>query len=214
MKLRRGATFDGADLIGLVWRLVRDHDFDPAEFVLAGSARLWQEGFLPQLSDLDLVAIGSTWDTAWDMAVDGQAEFGEGTLNHAKTVRMFESRIEIYNAWIPPHSDPHRLVDEADQIRGLLYLPLWTVVDYKTRLDRPKDRDDLALLRSSSGTARFTGSCIADRSGAGQETASSTAIVPTSAITIPDPMTETRSHQNFQCAMRLTSATSAANDSR
>jgi hypothetical protein len=148
LDFRGDTTYDGAELIGLVWHLIRERDFKPDEFVLAGSARLWREGCLSRLSDIDVVAIGSTWDIAWSMALSGEAEFGEGSLNHAKTVKLFGSRVEICNSWLPPHSDPHRLVYEAEQIKGLLYPPLATVVEYKEQIGRPKDHADLARLRS------------------------------------------------------------------
>lgn len=210
MNFRGDATYDGAELIGLVWQLVRQRDFRPDEFVLAGSARLWREGCLSRLSDLDLVAIGSTWDKAWDMALNGEAEFGEGSLNLAKTVRLFGSRVEICNAWLPPHGDPHRLIDEAEQVKGLLYPPLSAVVEYKERIDRPKDRADLAQLRTHLAESF----CGRASSQIGQSRADSTAITPIKVMTAPEPRIESRSHQNFQCAMRRTNATSAASDAR
>ncbi|GAB3653410.1 hypothetical protein [Glycomyces tarimensis] len=143
MNMRSGATYDGRALIDLVWQLVRDEAFDPREFVLAGSARLWREGCIPRLSDLDLVAIGRTWDRAWELGLDGTGEFGSGSLNMGKTVLLFGGRIEVSNAWIPPYSDPHRLIECAEIIDELRYPTIAAVVDYKRAIGRPKDLSDL-----------------------------------------------------------------------
>ena len=147
LNVRSGTTYDGVELIEIVHDLVEYEHFNPDEFVIAGSARLWLDGFIPKLSDVDLVAIGSTWDLAWDMAVEGIASFGEAPLNRGKTVKLFDSRIEIFNSWISPHNDPYRLVAEAESIGGLRYLSVRTVVECKRNLNRPKDRVDLARLR-------------------------------------------------------------------
>jgi hypothetical protein len=157
LNTRSGVTYDGAELIKIVHDLVENKDFNPKEFVIAGSARLWLEGYIPRLSDVDLVAIGYTWDLAWDLAVEakkGIASFGEAPLNGGKSVKLFDSRIEIFNSWIPPHNDPYRLVAEAECIGGLRYPSVQTVVEYKRVLGREKDQADLARLPQAEATAQ------------------------------------------------------------
>lgn len=146
MNTRSGATYDGAELIEIVHDLVEYEHFNPDEFVIAGSGRLWIEGCIPRLSDVDLVAIGPTWDLAWDLAVDGIASFREAPLNRGKSVQLFDSRIEIFNSWISPHNDPYRLVAEAEKIDGLRFPSMQTVVEYKRSLGRAKDHYDLARV--------------------------------------------------------------------
>lgn len=142
-----GLAHDGEELIGLAWRLVREWGFDPADFVIAGSARLWIEGYVDRLSDLDLVARGSTWQRAWDMALRGDAQFGEGSVDRAKVIHVFSRLVEIGDHWILPTISSDELIDEADVIRGLRYFPLDTVVQYKRSLGREKDHIDLETIR-------------------------------------------------------------------
>ncbi|MEU6247480.1 hypothetical protein [Glycomyces sp. NPDC047010] len=146
--------YSGHGLLGLVRDLIEQGRFDPQEFVIAGSARLWVEGYIPALSDLDIVAIGSTWDNAWEMALSGEGVFFEGPLNHAKLIRLHGNRIEVSNSWLSPYADPYRLIEEAEIIEGLRYPSLATVADYKRRLGRPKDQTDLSAITSS--TARYS----------------------------------------------------------
>lgn len=137
---------DGAVLLGLIWQLVYERDFEPADFVLAGSARLWIDGYIGGISDLDVVARGSTWERAWDMALRGEALFGEGSIDHAKVIRLFGNRIEVGDHWVLPTVSADELIDESDIIGGLRYFRLETVQFYKKYLDRAKDRSDLEKL--------------------------------------------------------------------
>jgi hypothetical protein len=143
-----GTAHNGAELIGLAWKLVRERGFDPSDFVIAGSARLWIDGYIDVLSDLDLVARGVTWQRAWDMALRGDARFAEGSVDNAKVVHAFGGRVEIGDHWILPTIGPDELIDEADVIGGLRYFPLDTVVRTKQMLGRRKDELHLAAIRS------------------------------------------------------------------
>lgn len=148
MQPRRWPTYNGSDLIGLVWQLVHERDFDPADFVIAGSARLWVDGYIHRISDLDMVARDATWERAWDMALRGEASFGEASIDGAKVIRLFSGRVEISDHWVLPTISADELIDEADVIRGLRYFRLETVQLYKRRLGRAKDRTDLEALQS------------------------------------------------------------------
>ncbi|WP_026922953.1 hypothetical protein [Glycomyces arizonensis] len=147
MQPQRRPAYDGADLVGLIWQLVYERDFEPADFVIAGSARLWIDGYIREVSDLDVVARGATWERAWDMALRGEALFGEGSVDHAKVIRLFGDRVEVGDHWVLPTISADELIDEADVIGGLRYFRLETVQLYKKYLDRAKDRTDLEALR-------------------------------------------------------------------
>jgi hypothetical protein len=126
---------------------VRERGFDPADFVIAGSARLWIDGYVSAPSDLDIVARGATWERAWDMALRGDASFAEGSVDGAKVVHAFGGLVEIGDHWILPTISPDELIDEADIIGGLRYFPMDIVVQYKRALGREKDRGDLDAIR-------------------------------------------------------------------
>lgn len=203
MNTRSGATYDGAELIEIVHDLVQFEHFNPDEFVIAGSARLWLEGCITELSDLDLVAIGSTWDRAWDLAVEGIASFGEGSLNLGKTVTLFQSRIEISNAWISPHGDPYRLIENATCIDGLRYPSLKTVIEYKTASGRLKDEFDLARLRACRpGSSKDP---VEPPQKIHEHHEAATAVSGGAATTL-DPMPERKGQRNSNCGIRRVAA--------
>lgn len=142
----RGNTHNGSHLLGLVWRLVRDEAFDPEDFVLVGSARLLATGHRRRLSDIDIVARGDTWLRALKLA-----ELGRGYTEHTKVsgatvVRLFEGLVEVCDRWFMPGCDTDTLIDQADGFDGLRYMALDDFKAYKQKLDRPKDRLDLAML--------------------------------------------------------------------
>jgi hypothetical protein len=150
----RGEKFNGFKLVELLRQHV-PHDFDPEDFLIAGSARLWAGGVTQQLSDLDILARpeSSTWKRAEDLAFMHAPLFGneplrESTYTHDKIARLYGGVVEVCQTWLLPGSDTASLLDNAERIDGLKYLPLHEVVAYKRMLDREKDRVDLAALDS------------------------------------------------------------------
>ncbi|GAA2260816.1 hypothetical protein GCM10009853_012360 [Glycomyces scopariae] len=140
--------------------LLRQHlpaDFDPEDFLIAGSARLWAGGITQQLSDLDLlVRPGSpTWDRAVELAFEHALVFEHAPLrtsdyNGDKIACLYSGIVEVCQSWLLPGSDTERLLATADVIDGLRYLPVPEVIAYKRYLDRPKDRIDLAAVEQYS----------------------------------------------------------------
>ncbi|RRS00609.1 hypothetical protein [Glycomyces terrestris] len=150
MTRTRTTRFNGFKLV----ELLRQHlpaDFDPEDFLIAGSARLWAGGITHQLSDLDLlVRPGSTtWERAMELAFEHAVVFGNAPLrtsdyNGDKIACLYGGLLEVCQSWLLPDSDTERLLANADVIDGLKYLPVSEVIAYKRYLDRPKDRADLA----------------------------------------------------------------------
>ncbi|MEU6859566.1 hypothetical protein AB0B28_11930 [Glycomyces sp. NPDC046736] len=147
-------THDGAQLLGLVWRLVRDEGFDPADFVLAGSARLMATGFRRRLSDIDIVARGETWSRARELARVGRGYTERTAVSGARVVRLFEGLVEVCDHWFMPGLESDSIIDRAERIDGLPYMTLADLKAYKQKLDRPKDRRDLAVIARSEGAQR------------------------------------------------------------
>jgi hypothetical protein len=142
------AGYDGAELYELVRRLIRDHGFATHDFVLAGSTRLWVEGIVYTLSDIDIVARGATWVTAFKLAQTighGGVDWGEYTGD--PIAQLFGRRINVSERWLRWRDRTDALIDSADVIEGLPHLPLEEVVAYKRELRRPKDIEHLAQIR-------------------------------------------------------------------
>ncbi|MFC3494260.1 hypothetical protein [Glycomyces rhizosphaerae] len=148
----RGEVYNGFKLI----ELLRSHvplDFDPDDFLIAGSARLWAGGITSRLSDLDLVARpgSDTWRRAQELAFTHALVFDADPLRLSdytgdKIARLYSGVIEVSEHWILPGSDTEMLLERAEVIDGLKYLPLTEVIAYKHMLSRPKDLSDLQAI--------------------------------------------------------------------
>ncbi len=163
MTRTRTTRFNGFKLV----ELLRQHlplDFDPEDFLIAGSARLWAGGITHQLSDLDLLVRpgSSTWDRAMELAFEHALVFGHAPLrtsdhNGDKIARLYGGVVEVCQSWLLPGSDTEKLLETADVIDGLKYLPIPEVIAYKRYLDRPKDRSDLSVIERYFGRPNSTG---------------------------------------------------------
>jgi hypothetical protein len=146
----RNAVYRHGELVALIWKLIRKNLFDPADFVLAGSARLLRDAVIEHASDLDVVARGATFANALTLAHlpehDGLT-IGENTGD--KIAQLFGGRINVSARWLDREASIDDLIEGAEVLDGLRYFRIDDVIAYKTMLDRPKDRADLAALAES-----------------------------------------------------------------
>ena len=54
--------------------------------------------------------------------------------------------IEIFKDWLPWFNDPNHLVDCADKIKGIRFVKLEYVMQWKKAMNREKDRKDIRLI--------------------------------------------------------------------
>lgn len=151
-----GGGYAGKKLLGLVQKLVRTGSFEPNDFVIAGSARIFIAGKRSWLSDLDIVARGSTWEEAKRLVTRGKGYRTRGSISGDEVVRLYGDRIEVCDRWFMEGSDTDQLIECAEVHRGLRFFSIDQVIEYKSHLDRPKDRDDLAALSTSWAPSRNT----------------------------------------------------------
>ncbi|MDN3239421.1 hypothetical protein [Glycomyces tritici] len=142
---------DGFELIELLHRHVPS-DFNPDDFVIAGSARLIAHGIAQPFTDLDLlVRPGSkTWQRALELAFEHASEYEHVPLKTssytgAKIALLYGGAIEVCETWVLPGST-EELLAEAEEIDGLKYLPMREVIAYKLTMNRKKDVADLAAI--------------------------------------------------------------------
>jgi hypothetical protein len=150
-------TYNGFKLIELIRQHI-PHDFDPKDFLLAGSARLWAGGLQQQLSDVDILARpgSDTWRRAVELAFVHAPLFGHEPLRASdytgdKIARLYGGVVEVCDTWVLPGRRTGELIDAADAIDGLRYLTIEDVIAYKRYLDRPKDVFDLAAIERRLG---------------------------------------------------------------
>lgn len=127
-------------------RLLSSLDLPSEDFVVFGSGPLLAHGLKDTVDDLDVLARGEAWRKAERLATPEPAPSGVG-----RVVKPFNDSIEIFDAWAPKGWDVDQLIDEADIIEGIRFVPLKTVLKWKESAHRPKDDDDIALLRDHLG---------------------------------------------------------------
>jgi hypothetical protein len=155
---------NGFALIEMLHRHVPS-DFNPDDFVIAGSARLGAGGITaPRFTDLDLLARpgSKTWQRALELAFEHASEYENAplrisTYTGAKIALLYGGAIEVCETWVLPGTDTEELLDTAEQIDGLKYLPVREVVAYKLIMNRRKDFTDLAAIcgRPQPSDGRF-----------------------------------------------------------
>lgn len=155
-ELRLPRSGKGARLIRSLRGLIHGLDLDRGDLIVAGSARLWAEGVLPDLSDLDIVARGRSLYALEDHA-GREGSFSKGRYSDRQISQLHGIDMEIAGSWVAPNEDIDELIAECEVIDGLQFIGIPHVIAYKVHLDREKDREHLHALFSLSGLGRRHG---------------------------------------------------------
>jgi hypothetical protein len=133
-------TTDGLTAHPLI-RALLALDLPVCDYVIFGSGPLLAHGLRTDIGDLDLVARGLAWQQVATLADPVACSSGHGHM-----VRLYGGAIEVVDAWLSPAWDTDALIDGAELIAGLPFVPLHLVYTCKFVLRRPKDAPDLAAL--------------------------------------------------------------------
>ncbi len=128
-------------LIRHLVNLVTELDLDRRDFVIFGSGPLLAHGLRRPISDLDVVARGTTWERAFRHGLPAT-----GSINGAPMALFSDGLIQFSHGWISDDWDADDLIDRAEIIQGLPFAQLTDVLAYKQMLLRPKDHPDIAAL--------------------------------------------------------------------
>lgn len=128
-------------LIRRLRELVAEFDLDCQDFVIFGSGPLLAHGIRQSVSDLDVVARGSSWQRVLQYGVPSI-----GSLNGAPMVLFWGGLIQFSSGWISEDWDIGSLISQAEIIDGLPFAQLADVLRYKNSLSRPKDAADVDEL--------------------------------------------------------------------
>ncbi|MGW1785717.1 hypothetical protein ACWCQQ_42545 [Streptomyces sp. NPDC002143] len=159
-------------------RLLTEH-FDELEslklanddFVVAGSAPLFIRGLRDHVTDLDIVTREAGWKHAVSRA-RAQCLPGPEPAPHGDALSLYfcGTRIEVLNAWFPSLlGSVDHLIRTAEVVDGIRFLSLDDTLQWKRRLNRPKDRQDVRRVeevyrpRLLAGREQGTGRKDADR---------------------------------------------------
>jgi hypothetical protein len=114
------------------------------DYAIAGSGPLFAHGILTTIGDLDVVARGQAWHRATRLGrVEDAPEAG------VHRVLLLEGRVEVLDGWYPQVWDVNELIDTAEVVDGLRFVPMHVVEWTKSRSRRPKDREHLRLLAAA-----------------------------------------------------------------
>lgn len=108
-------------------------DLPQRDYVVFGSGPMFAHGLLESPNDIDLVARGLAWERLKEIAV------AFGTEVRSDHLVLFSGNIEAFSTWIPGAWDIDALIDSAECIDGIPFVPLHFVLRWKQRMGRPKD---------------------------------------------------------------------------
>jgi hypothetical protein len=108
----------------------------PHDYVLFGSLPLLAHELVDSVNDIDILARGFAWEQAQTFARAELAPMGEW--------RVSLGSIEIYNAWLG--MDVEAIIDRAVFVNGLPYADLQDVLEFKQKLNRPKDTEHIRRI--------------------------------------------------------------------
>jgi hypothetical protein len=112
------------------------------DYVIFGSGPLLAYGIRSDVRDLDILARGSAWRKALTYGVPPVSPpSGNGNM-----IVLFDGRIEIFDRWVSGEWDVDLLIDNAEFIDGLPFVPLATVLSWKKLASREKDQRDISDL--------------------------------------------------------------------
>jgi hypothetical protein len=125
------------------FQLLRDLHLPVCDYVIFGSAPMYAHGLRQEIADLDIVARGRAWQIITLLGEPKIAPSGNGNM-----VELHGGLLQIFDQWITPDWDINKIIDEAEYIDGLPFAQLSEVLCSKSQSNRPKDQEDLHILRT------------------------------------------------------------------
>lgn len=120
---------------------VRKLNLPAGDFAIFGSGPLIVRGIIPAANDLDIICRGDAWRN-----VQAMGELQYLTEYDLSIVTMYDGRLTFGTRWAIGDFDTDELIDGAELIRGLPFVRLKHVAEYKKRSQRPKDCRHLEAL--------------------------------------------------------------------
>ncbi|HYN97195.1 MAG TPA: hypothetical protein VES42_25430 [Pilimelia sp.] len=117
------------------------------DYAVFGSGPLLAHGLRSDVRDLDVLARGRAWERALRYGTPRIPPSGNGRM-----VVLFDGRIEIFDEWVSADWNVDELIDSADIVDGIRFIPLATVLRWKKSVSRAKDRQDVTAIEQSLRT--------------------------------------------------------------
>jgi hypothetical protein len=122
-------------------RLLEKLALPASDYVVTGSGPLLAHGLRKNIHDIDLVARGTAWEQAALLGTVRRSKAGLGCW-----IVLGDGAIEVFDHWLGGLTDVDAMIDSAELIEGLPFLPLRDTLLWKRSLGRAKDLRDIALI--------------------------------------------------------------------
>ena len=124
-----------------LFRLLEKLSLPTSDYVVTGSGPLLAHGLKANIHDLDLIARGEAWAIAEELGRVRPARSSTGLW-----VVLFDGDIEVFDHWIGGLDDADAMIDAAELIEGVPFMPLADTLRWKRDLGRAKDLADIRLI--------------------------------------------------------------------
>ena len=118
----------------------------PDDYAIFGSGPMLAHRLKTEVRDLDVIARGTAWAAAVRLCPPVAAPSGSGLM-----VELDGGALQIFSAWTSPDWNVDRLIDEADVVGGIRFVPLVLVLAWKRQSGRPKDLADIKAIEAYLG---------------------------------------------------------------
>lgn len=118
----------------------------PDDYAIFGSGPMLAHRLKTEVRDLDVIARGTAWAAAVRLCPPVAAPSGSGLM-----VELDGGAVQIFSAWTSPDWNVDRLIDEADVVGGIRFVPLVLVLAWKRQSGRPKDLADIKVIEAYLG---------------------------------------------------------------
>lgn len=115
-------------------------NFPTGSFAVFGSGPLSVRG-LREANDVDIIVSEAFFK---QLATDATWTKGELSDHHKS---LTKGNVSVYDSWAPGSWDIDELIREAEIIDGVPYVKLENVLEWKDLRAKPKDIEDMKLIR-------------------------------------------------------------------
>lgn len=122
-------------------RLLEKLALPASDYVVTGSGPLLAHGLRNDIHDIDVVARGKAWEQAAALGRVRRSKSGLG-----RWIVLADGEIEVFDHWVGGLTDVDAMIDGAELVDGIPFLPLRETLRWKRGLGRAKDLPDIALI--------------------------------------------------------------------
>jgi hypothetical protein len=119
--------------------LIRSLNLPMGDYAVFGSGPLLAHGIIDYVADIDMVSRGPAWEHGLEIG-----DLIHLTEHNVTVCSFFDGLATMGRSWAYGAFDVDDLINSAELIDGLPYVPLEFVISYKKIAGRPKDMDHLA----------------------------------------------------------------------